>query len=191
LRLTRYQKKPFVLKIVDYLKRKAASNLSLSTLSELLSQSALLPIGLILTERLINVPAEVTPPMYTMLLEEIQWALEEKEPYTFSHYLILSKTYTEIASKLDVEDDRPKKKKKKKATACSETFYFHPEDEIFHKHAICRGGYDYNTRQDEGHSDSKRAFQEMGIKPQGHMILIEAPKFAAAVQEVAGYFKPS
>jgi hypothetical protein len=31
----------------------------------------------------------------------------------------------------------------------------------------------------------------MGIKPQGHMILIEAPKFAAAVQEVAGYFKPS
>jgi protein BCP1 len=191
LRLTRYQKKPFVLKIVDYLKRKAASNLSLSTLSELLSQSALLPIGLILTERLINVPAEVTPPMYTMLLEEIQWALEEKEPYTFSHYLILSKTYTEIASKLDVEDDRPKKKKKKKATACSETFYFHPEDEIFHKHAICQGGYGYTTRQDEGHSDSKRAFQEMGIKPQGHMILIEAPKFAAAVQEVAGYFKPS
>jgi protein BCP1 len=147
------------------------------------------PIGLILTERLINVPAEVTPPMYTMLLEEIQWALEEKEPYNFSHYLILSKTYTEIASKLDVEDDRPKKKKK--AIARSETFYFHPEDEIFHKHAICQGGYDYTTQQDEGYSDSKRAFQEMGIKPQGHMILIDAPKFSAAVQEVAGYLKPS
>jgi protein BCP1 len=135
------------------------------------------------------VPAEVTPPMYTMLMEEIKWALEEKEPYTFSYYLILSKTYTEIASELDVEDDRPKKKKK--ATTSSETFYFHPEDEVFHKHAVCRGGYDYTTKQDVGHSDSKRAFQEMGIKPQGHMILIEAPKFAGAVEEVAEYFKPS
>ena len=142
-----------------------------------------------MTERLINVPAEVTPPMYTMLLEEIQWALEEKEPYTFSHYLILSKTYVEIASKLDVEDDRPKKKKK--ARASSETFYFHPEDEVFHRHALCQGGFDYTTVQDAGHSDSKRAFQEMGIKPQGHMILIEASKFAAAVHEVAECLKPS
>jgi protein BCP1 len=187
--LTICQNKPFVLKIVQYLKRQAASNLSLGALSDLLSQPALPPIGLILTERLINVPAEVTPPMYTMLLEEIQWALEEKELYDFSHYLILSKTYTEVASKLDVEDDRPKKKKK--AIAAPETFYFHPEDEIFHKHAICQGGYDYVTKQDEGYSDSKRAFQEMGIKPQGHMIFIEAPKFSAAVQEVAGYLKPS
>jgi len=31
-----------------------------------------------------------------MLLEEIAWAQEEKEPYTFSHYLILSKTYIEV-----------------------------------------------------------------------------------------------
>lgn len=127
--------------------------------------------------------------MYTMLLEEIQWALEEKEPYSFSHYLILSKTYTEIASKLDVEDHQPKKKKK--VTARSETFYFHLEDETFHGHAICHGGYDYTTKQDEGYSDSKRAFQEMGIKPQGHMILVEASKFSAAVHEVAEHFKAS
>ena len=154
-----------------------------------MSQPVIPSIGLILTERLINVPAEVTPPMYAMLLEEIQWALEEKEPYTFSHYLVLSKTYTEIASKLEVEGDRPRKKKK--ATPISENFYFHPEDEVFHKHALCQGGYDYTTKLGAGHSDSKRAFQEMGIKPQGHMILIEASKFAAAVLEVAEYFKPS
>jgi protein BCP1 len=155
----------------------------------LISKTTLPPIGLILTERLINVPAEVTPPMYTMLLEEIKWALDEKEPYNFSHYLILSKTYTEIASKLDTEDDPPKKKNK--AIPRSDTFYFHPEDEIFQNHAICQGGYDYTTRPDQGYSDSKRAFQEMGVKPQGHLILIEAPKFPAAVQEVARLLKPS
>jgi len=128
--------------------------------------------------------------MYTMLLEEMQWALEEKEPYSFSHYLILSKTYIEIASKLDTEDDRPKKKKKGPA-GTFETMYFHVEDEVFQKHASCCGGFEYTTKQDEGHSDSKRAFQELGIKPQGHAILIGAEKFKAAVDEVEGYLKPS
>lgn len=175
-------------KLVDYIKHRASSNESLSQLASLLSQPMTPSVGLILTERLINVPAEVVPPMYTMLLEEIQWALEEKEPYTFSHYVVLSKTYTEVASRLDIEDDRPKKKKKPAAQA--EKYYFHPEDEVFHKHATCQGGYDYTTQRDEGHSDSKRAFQELGVKPQGHMVLIEAAKFEGAVQDVAQYLKP-
>lgn len=127
--------------------------------------------------------------MYTMLLEEIDWALEEKESYSFTHYLILSKTYTEIESKLDTEDDRPKKKKK--AGGNFETMFFHPEDEVFQRHALCYGGFDYSTKRDDGHSDSKRAFQEMGIKPQSHAILIEASKIKQAVQEVAEYLKPA
>jgi len=135
------------------------------------------------------VPAEVTPPMYTMLLEEIEWALLEKEPYSFSHYLILSKTYTEIESKLDAEDDRPKKKKKS-AGGNFQTMYFHPEDEVFQRHALCSGGFDYSTKQDDGHSDSKRAFQELGIKPQGHAILIEGEKFKQAVHDVTEFLKP-
>jgi len=125
-----------------------------------------------------------------MLLEEIEWAVEEKEAYTFSHYLILSKTYTEVASKLDEEDNRPKKKKNKQASNNTETFFFHPEDEALHRHASCYGGYDYTTKQDDGHSDSKRAFQELGIKPQGHMILVEAEKFQAAVKHIGEYIKP-
>ena len=128
--------------------------------------------------------------MYKMLIEEISWAVEEKEPYSFSHYLILSKTYTEVASKLDVEDDGPKKKKNKRSSSTEEIFYFHPEDEVFQRHASEYGGFDYTTKQDEGYSDSKRAFQELGVKPQGHMILIDGPKFESAVKDVAEFLKP-
>ncbi|KAK5078302.1 Mss4p nuclear export [Lithohypha guttulata] len=186
INLHEHLEKPFIQTLVQYLRGKANSNPALASLAELLSQSPIPAIGLVLTERLINVPAETVPPMYTMLMEEIQWALEEKEPYQFSHYLILSKTYTEVASALDEEDDRPKKKKKT-ASRELETMYFHPEDEVLQRHALCYGGYNYSTPQDEGASDSRRAFQELGIKPQSYAILIEASKFEGAIKEVAEY----
>ncbi|KAF1993180.1 hypothetical protein P154DRAFT_83782 [Amniculicola lignicola CBS 123094] len=146
-------------------------------------------IGLILTERFINMPHEIVPPMYTMLLEEIQWAVEEKEPYNFTHYLILSKTYTEIASQLSAPDPPAFKKKKGPSSKEKdlETFYFHPEDEVFQKHALAWGNFDYETPVDEGASDSKRAFQDMGVKPKGHMILIEAGKLEAAIKAMAAF----
>lgn len=175
--------------LTSYLQRKASSNPSLAPLSQLLSQSPIPPIGLILTERLINMPAEVVPPMYSMLLEEIAWAIEDKEPYNFSHYLIVSKTYEEVESKLDMEESRPQKKKKKSGSNV-ERFFFHPEDEVFERHAICSGSIEYTHKHDDGLSDSKRAFQDLGIKTSGSLILIDGPKLEAAVKDVTDYVKP-
>lgn len=175
--------------LIDYIRSKSSAT-QFSVLHNLLSQTSMPDVGLILTERLINVPSEVVPPMYTMLQEEIQWALEEKEPYNFTHYLIISKTYEEVASKLDQEDDRPQKKTKKSGSDKPELFYFHPEDEVLQKHAMCYGNYDYTNPQSDGQSDSKRAFQELGIRPSGHMMLLEAPKLEGAVAAVQRYLNP-
>lgn len=125
--------------------------------------------------------------MYRMLLEEISWAVEEKEPYKFSHYLILSKTYREVASTLDQEEERqPKKSKKAGKKGSSNTFYFHPEDEVLQRHAVAFGSFKYAN--EVAGSDSKRTFQDLGIKPEGHMILIEASKFKESVQSLQEYF---
>lgn len=175
--------------LTSYLQRKASSNSSLASLATLLSRTPTPPVGLILTERLINMPSEVIPPMYTMLLEEIAWAIEDKEPYNFSHYLIVSKNYEEVESKLDLEEERPQKKKKRSGIK-AEQFYFHPEDEVLERHAQCSGSFEYTHQYDERHSDSKRAFQELGIKSGGSLMLIEASKFEAAVKDVTDYLKP-
>lgn len=176
--------------MITYIRAQAKVNEALSNLDDLVQNSDKARVGLILTERLVNIPSEVVPPMYKMLLEEISWAIEEKEPYDFTHYIILSKTYREIASALD-EEDTPKSKKQKKASkkGNAELFYFHPEDEVLQRHASCFGGYEYLV--EAAGSDSKRTFQELGIKPQGHMILIEANKFEAAVKELQEYFSQS
>jgi len=138
---------------------------------------------------LINAPSEISPPMYGMLIDELEAAVEDKEPYEFTHYLIISKTYHEIASTLD-QEDAPKQKKSKAGKASKETFYFHPEDEVLQRHAVASGSYEYSKDEGEGMADSKRAFQEMGIKPQGSMILIEASKFEGAAKAIGEYLNP-
>ncbi|KAJ5898014.1 hypothetical protein N7504_008302 [Penicillium tannophilum] len=188
LNLQEHKDKPVVQELIKYITSKAAGNPSLAALNELVSQEPIPPIGLILTERVINMPSQVIPPMYNMLLEEIAWAIQDKEPYNFSHYLIISKGYEEIESKLDLEESRPQKKTKK-GGAANQRFFFHPEDEVLQRHALCSGSYEFTHKQDDGHSDSKRAFQELGIITNGSMILIDGPKFEATVKAVQEYLQ--
>ena len=142
-------------------------------------------VGLVLSERLINMPSEIAPPMYGMLIDEIEAAVEDGEPYEFTHYLVLSKTYLETESALE-EGERRRKKGRQDPTS---VFYFHPEDEVLHRHALAYGSYPF-TRADDAVADSKRAFQEMGVMPHGHMILIEAARFPEAVKAVGEYLSP-
>ncbi len=185
------QDKPEIKALTAYLASRANTVDSLfQQLPSLFSPTSTAQVGLILTERLMNMPAQIVPPMYKFIIEEIDWAVNEKEPYKFSHYLILSKTYTEIISKLDEEGSRPQKKQKKKISTPAETFYFHPEDEILQKYALGFGNYEYTKGGEEGASDAKRAFQEAGVRPMGHMILIEAARFEEAVEAVEQYLSP-
>jgi len=190
LNLHEHREKPVIKDLTRYLIQKSSTIPTLSnSLQTILSPGSGSEVGLILTERVINIPSEVVPPMYTMLLEEISWALEEKEPYKFSHYLILSRTYNEVVSTLDQEDNRPQKKKKT-INVEKELFYFHPEDEVLQRHALGFGGFEYSKDEGEGKADSKRAFQEEGIRPQGHVILIEGANFERAVKDVGEFLSP-
>lgn len=192
MELKKEQEKQVIKALTEYLTQKAKSNPALQAVTDLLRSPGQAELGLILTEKLVNIPTEVVPPMYRMLMEEISWAVEDKEPYTFSHYLILSKTYFEVQSALD-EEERPSKKKKKdsKKEASKEVFYFHPEDDVLQRHSIAYGGFSYTKEEGDGQADAKRTFQELGIKPQGHMILLNASKFDEAVQALEKFMQPS
>ncbi len=187
LNLREHKEKKVIKDLTEYIIAMAKSQPTLKPIVDLLSSSA--EVGLILAERLINVPAEIAPPMYSMLIDEVEAAVEDKEPYEFTHYLILSKTYHEIASALD-QEDAPKSKKSKASKGSKEAFYFHAEDEVLQKYAVASGTYEYTKDEGEGMADSKRAFSDMGIKPQGSMLLIEAAKFEGAVNAISEYLSP-
>lgn len=189
LNLNHHRTKPVILNLTRYIlsRAKASGNPGLQQLEKLLVPDSKAQVALVLNERFINFPHQVIPPMYNLMLEEIDLAVKDNEPYNFTHYLILSRTYQEVDSKLDAEDERPSKKGKKAGDA--ETFYFHAEDEVWQKHSLGYSNYEYEKEADEGASDSKRVFAEAGIKPQGHMILIDGKKFQTAVKAVGDYLQ--
>lgn len=49
----------------------------LDSLRVLFGPSSTAQVGLILSERLINMPVQVAPHMYRLLADEIRWALDE------------------------------------------------------------------------------------------------------------------
>ncbi|KAM0162349.1 hypothetical protein ACHAQE_003789 [Botrytis cinerea] len=145
-------------------------------------------VGVVLAERLINVPSEVAPPMYGMLVDEIEAAVEDKEPYEFAYYLVVSRGYREVESRLDREEQGPKSKKSKgKGKSSGEVFYFHPEDEVLKRFSCAYEEFEYKKDEGEGMADSKRAFQEMGIRAVGELILIEKAKWEECVKALGEY----
>lgn len=76
--------------LLAYVLKKTASNTALhAQLTELLavpategSSTATAPkhVGLVVSERLVNMPAQVVPPMFRMLEEELQWARDDVRP---------------------------------------------------------------------------------------------------------------
>jgi protein BCP1 len=184
LNLREHKDKKVVEDLVNYLTTKASESGNEDLAAIIPKALAENHVGLVLGERLINMPPEISPPMYSMLVDEVEAAVEDEEPYKFTHYLVVSKTYNEVQSLLDGETQ-----KRKKAREEAPLFHFHPEDEVFQKHAVAYGSYPF-TKDDENVADSKRAFQDMGIKSMGYMALIEATKFPEAVKKVAEYLNP-
>jgi protein BCP1 len=71
---------PSIKSLTEYFLSKANPNPALrAVLEDALASSSNNHVGLILSERLVNMPVQVIPPMYRMLADEIKWAVEEVE----------------------------------------------------------------------------------------------------------------
>ncbi|KAF8952692.1 p21-C-terminal region-binding protein-domain-containing protein, partial [Flammula alnicola] len=135
------------------------------TLKALFSQSEA-HVGLVLCERLVNMPVQVIPPMYTMLADEIKWANADGEPYHFTHLLFVSRVYhlseeEESILANSASSRRPrtseanssgKKHKKHRPPEAEQNgvtrppdgiYPFHPEDDIVLKSAMHSLTYPY------------------------------------------------
>ncbi|GAA5828033.1 hypothetical protein JCM11251_005700 [Rhodosporidiobolus azoricus] len=109
LNLNVHKTNPALASLISYLLSKLPSSSPFhQTLSSLLETPAdgssatdCKHVGLVLSERLVNMPVQVVPPMYRMLGEELEWAREDGEPYHFDSLLFLSRVFRSSASQLE------------------------------------------------------------------------------------------
>ncbi|KAJ7569542.1 hypothetical protein O6H91_01G083000 [Diphasiastrum complanatum] len=140
LNLERYKAHSCMQEIRTFLMEKCGSTSEAGKLEALWQKQQ--GVGLIVNERLVNVPVDLAPPLYEGLFQEIAWATEDepiqslRDAFKFTDYLILTRVYQEIPKKKGSAKSKNKKTKKKPRNLPQEVanlIYIKPEDEIFHK----------------------------------------------------------
>ncbi|KAG0244511.1 p21-C-terminal region-binding protein-domain-containing protein [Mortierella sp. GBAus27b] len=167
--------------IRDYVFTKSKQNEKLhAKLKDLLSAGSKKDVGLIVSERFINMPVETAPPLWRMMLKEVESAVAEGQPFNFEYYLLLCPTYHEVAPKTDLEDDTPVPSKKKAKMADLATFFLHPEEEMLQQYAEFT--QDFKLTNPPTVAESKNTFDDYGVAPARRMMLIHKNKIPEVVQ---------
>ncbi|XP_024365011.1 protein BCCIP homolog [Physcomitrium patens] len=137
LNIGRYQKCSCMVEIHKYLRVKSAHKVESALLEDFWGKYAR-EVALLISERLVNAPLELAPPLYQGLFEEILWATEDeptqelRESFKIKHYLYLTKVFEEVTEEKS-RDKEQRKKQKEESEATGQLIYIKPEDEILHE----------------------------------------------------------
>lgn len=186
---------PAMRALIQYLLSKTSADLAFhSTLSSLLApktqvQNQVPPhVGLVLCERLINMPVQTVPPMYRMLIDEIQDAVADGDPYNFTHYLFISRVYRLTPEEEEAMAAAQRNSKRYKSAGSSGlgrggdgVYGFHPEDEEVTKLSTHVLTYSYTKAP-------PRDAESVGLDIGGRLMLVPADRFGAFVRTIGEVF---
>ncbi|CAM6093398.1 unnamed protein product [Calypogeia fissa] len=136
LNLARYQDCPCMKHIQHYIESKAKEKPEAKQVERFWTKKAN-QVGLLVSERLINIPMELVPPLYEGLFEEILWATEDEpteelqNSFKFKHYLVLTKVFEELPK--TSKSSRTGQKQLENGKLKGELIFIKPEDEILLK----------------------------------------------------------
>ncbi|TFY66396.1 hypothetical protein EVG20_g4697 [Dentipellis fragilis] len=176
---------PSIKAIAAYALLKSANNVPFhATLQSLIGAAGLETpnhVGFIFCERLINMPVQIVPHMYRMLTDEIKWAIDDNEPYNFTHFLIISRTYRLSPEEAaEMQASAPQSKRQRNAApapAPGGVYSFHHEDELIKKYASFSLDYSFTNTQ-------LREQDSFGLDQGGRMMLIPAEKLPQLIAEM-------
>ncbi|CDO71738.1 hypothetical protein BN946_scf184920.g22 [Trametes cinnabarina] len=190
LNLHVHRERPSIKALVSYILEKSSVDPVLhSKLQSLLGPAGLASqnhLGFVFSERLINMPVQIMPHMYRMLADEIQWALDDNEPYDFKEVLIISRIYRlteEEAAELHASAPRTKRQRQSQPNEGAGVYPFHPEDDIIRQFATHTLDYNFTHAQPRGED----AF---GLDTGGRMMLIPANRLRDMAVALAEAFPP-
>uniref|UniRef100_A0A8C5PX23 Protein BCCIP homolog n=1 Tax=Leptobrachium leishanense TaxID=445787 RepID=A0A8C5PX23_9ANUR len=134
------------------------------------------PVGLLLSERFINVPAQISLPMHQQLQKELAEAQRTNKPCgKCYYYLILSKTFMEAA-----------KKGRGGTRGQNEMMFANAEDEFFYEKSLLKFSYSVQEECDT-QLGGRWSFDDVPMKPLRTVMLFPADRMNAIIEKFKEY----
>ena len=134
-------------------------------------------VGLLLTERFVNIPPLLAPPMLKCLCKEIDSAKLKKMPYDFTHILLISKSYDQSVQSKNGSSNEG-------LPPCLE--FINPEDEIFQQYAQCVASFP--VPEAEHLVGGSWGPKEKSMPQYRTVSLMPMDKFKGAVNQISNIF---
>lgn len=135
-------------------------------------------IGLLINERIINIPAQISVPLLESLSKEIKNACRKKMPYDFTYFILICKLY---------KSEKPHRHKKKKQLSGGggepEILWSNPEEELINQEADCQFEFCVKDDADSGLSGCWME-DDVEMSPYRRVLLLQANKLDPLIERI-------
>ncbi|XP_076667848.1 protein BCCIP homolog [Andrena cerasifolii] len=139
-------------------------------------------LGLLINERFVNIPAQISVPLLENLTSEIKRANNKRMAFDFSYYVLICKLY-----KMEEQKMGKKAKSKKKSNAEEPTvIWSNPEEEIFAEDATCSFEFSVEKESDSGLSGTWTEGDDEMV-PYRRVLLFEATKLQSIIDKIKNH----
>ncbi|XP_063163406.1 BRCA2 and CDKN1A-interacting protein [Candoia aspera] len=136
------------------------------------------PVGLLLSERFINVPPQIALPMHQQLQKELAEAQCTNKPCGKCYfYLLISKTHT---------NKKNAKKKRSGAHQKEELMFSNAEEEFFYEQSLLKFSYSVEEESDSC-LGGRWSFEDVPMKPLRTVMVIPADSMSAIMEKLKEY----
>lgn len=181
LNLTERKGVQFVEEVKELIVEQCEKNCSHSVTEqlELILNDTSKPVGLLLSERFINVPPQIALPLHKQLQGEIAEAQRTNKPSGKCHYcLLISKTCKEASKSIPARGGGGAPK--------DEYMFINAEEEFFYEEAILKFHYSVQEEADSCLS-GRWSFDDVPMKPFRTVMLVPTDKMPAIMDKLKEY----
>lgn len=136
-------------------------------------------LGLIINERFVNIPTDISVPLLENLIADMKRATSKKMAYKFEYYILISKLYKP-------ENKEKIMTKKGKAVEAPQIIWSNQEDEAFDENALCTFEFpvDKDIKRSVGGS---WAADDDEMIPWRRVMIFEASKLQPTIEKIKEY----
>lgn len=136
------------------------------------------PVGLLLSERFLNVPPQIALPMHQQLQKELAESRQANQPCgKCYYYLMISKTFQEASRNSRNKGNAPQKE---------ELMFANAEEEFFYEKALLKFSYSVQEESDLA-LGGRWSFDDLPMKPLRTVMVIPASKMSAVMETLKEY----